>query len=70
LGSLTLSAGDRQRQQSWLISEALFGDRLHPKVEGLVYGSALSPDAGETTAQQCKGFSSPREFVGKTQEDG
>ena len=32
------------------------------KVAGLVYVSALSPDAGETTAQQYKG-SRPPEFV-------
>lgn len=29
---------------------------IHPNVVGLVYISALSPDAGETTAQQYEGF--------------
>ncbi|MEP9390278.1 alpha/beta hydrolase [Mesorhizobium sp. KR9-304] len=41
-----------------------------PKVAGLVYVSALSPDAGETTAQQYEGFSGPPEFVIETQADG
>ena len=36
---------------------------VHPKVAGLVYVSALSPDAGETTAQQYGGFTTPPEFV-------
>lgn len=43
---------------------------LHPNVAGLVYVSALSPDAGETTAQQYDGFSSPPEFVLDIGEDG
>ncbi|HEY6629831.1 MAG TPA: alpha/beta fold hydrolase, partial [Rhizobiaceae bacterium] len=43
---------------------------VHPKVEGLVYVSALSPDAGETTAQQYEGFSGPPEFVIETEADG
>ncbi len=29
---------------------------VHPNVAGLVYVSALAPDAGETTAQQYEGF--------------
>lgn len=40
------------------------------KVAGLVYVSALSPDAGETTAQQYQGFTTPPEFVIDTQSDG
>ena len=40
-----------------------------PKVVGLVYVSALSPDAGENTADQYKGFSNP-EFVIDTEADG
>lgn len=40
------------------------------KVAGLVYVSALSPDAGETTAQQYQGFTTPPEFVIDTQKDG
>lgn len=42
---------------------------VDPKVVGLVYVSALSPDAGETTAEQYAGFSAP-EFVIDTQADG
>lgn len=40
------------------------------KVAGLVYVSALSPDAGETTAQQYIGFTTPPEFVIETLPDG
>lgn len=43
---------------------------MHPKVAGLVYVSALAPDAGETTAQQYEGFTSPPEFVLDTGPDG
>lgn len=43
---------------------------VHPKVAGLVYVSALSPDAGETTAQQYEGFPPPPEFVIDTHADG
>jgi pimeloyl-ACP methyl ester carboxylesterase len=43
---------------------------VHPKVAGLVYVSALSPDAGETTAQQYEGFVTPPEFVIDTAADG
>jgi pimeloyl-ACP methyl ester carboxylesterase len=32
--------------------------------------SALSPDAGETTAQQYSGYTTPPEFVIETEEDG
>ncbi len=42
---------------------------VDPKVVGLVYVSALSPDAGETTAEQYIGFSAP-EFVIDTRPDG
>ena len=40
-----------------------------PKVVGLVYVSALSPDAGETTSEQYTGFSAP-DFVIDVQPDG
>jgi len=40
-----------------------------PKVVGLVYVSALSPDAGETTSEQYTGFSAP-DFVLDVQSDG
>lgn len=43
---------------------------VDPKVAGLVYVSALSPDAGETTAQQYEGFTTPPEFVIDAQKDG
>jgi len=43
---------------------------IHPNVAGLVYVSALSPDAGETTAQQYDGFTSPPEFVLDIAADG
>jgi pimeloyl-ACP methyl ester carboxylesterase len=43
---------------------------VHSLVRGLVYVSALSPGAGETTAQQYEGFSTPPEFVIETGSDG
>lgn len=43
---------------------------VHPQVRGLVYISALSPDAGETTAQQYDGFTTPPEFVLDVGADG
>lgn len=43
---------------------------VHPNVAGLVYVSALSPDAGETTAKLYEGYTTPPEFVIKTTGDG
>jgi pimeloyl-ACP methyl ester carboxylesterase len=43
---------------------------VDPKVVGLVYVSALSPGAGETTAQQYAGFTTPPEFVIDKLPDG
>lgn len=43
---------------------------IDPKVAGLVYVSALAPDAGETTAQQYAGFPAASEFVIDAQADG
>jgi len=43
---------------------------VHDKVAGLVYVSALAPDAGETTAQQYTGFAPTPEFVIDTSSDG
>lgn len=40
------------------------------RVAGLVYVSALSPDKGETTAQQYEGFAPAKEFVIETTKDG
>src|SRR5690606_25977834 len=42
----------------------------HPNVAALVYVSALSPDAGETTAQQYDGFAPTPDFVIDVGEDG
>ena len=43
---------------------------VHPNVAGLVYVSALAPDAGETTAQQYEGFAPTPEFVIDVGDDG
>lgn len=43
---------------------------VHPKVAGLVYVSALVPDAGETTAKQYEGYPAATEFVIDTGTDG
>jgi pimeloyl-ACP methyl ester carboxylesterase len=43
---------------------------VHPNVSGLVYVSALAPDAGETTAQQYEGFAPATNFVIDVGEDG
>ena len=43
---------------------------VHPNVAGLVYLSALSPDAGETTAQQYEGYPAASEFVIDAGADG
>ena len=43
---------------------------VHSNVAGLVYVSALSPDAGETTAQQYEGFAATPEFVIDVSDDG
>ena len=42
----------------------------HDKVAGLVYVSALAPDAGETTAQQYKGYPTASDFVIDVSPDG
>jgi pimeloyl-ACP methyl ester carboxylesterase len=42
----------------------------HPNVAGLVYVSALAPDAGETTAQQYEDYPAAAEFVIDTGADG
>jgi pimeloyl-ACP methyl ester carboxylesterase len=43
---------------------------INPNVAALVYVSALSPDAGETTSDQYTGFTTPPEFVIDTLPDG
>ena len=43
---------------------------VHPRVAGLVYVSALAPDAGETSTQQYEGFAPTPDFVIDVAEDG
>jgi pimeloyl-ACP methyl ester carboxylesterase len=43
---------------------------VHPNVAGLVYVSALAPDAGETTSQQYEGFAATPDFVIDVVDDG
>ncbi len=43
---------------------------VHANAAGLVYVSALAPDAGETTAQQYEGFAPTPEFVIDVGDDG
>ena len=55
---------------SALVTPGSGPERVAKHAAGLVYVSALSPDAGETTAQQYDGFTSPPEFVLDIGEDG
>jgi pimeloyl-ACP methyl ester carboxylesterase len=71
----TRRALDRQDGPAVLVGHSWGGTVIteagvHPQVRGLVYVSALSPDAGETTAQQYDGYTTPPEFVIETGEDG
>lgn len=71
----TKRALDRQSGPTILVGHSWGGTviteaGIDPKVAGLVYVSALSPDAGETTAQQYEGFTTPPEFVIDVQKDG
>jgi pimeloyl-ACP methyl ester carboxylesterase len=71
----TRHALDRQDGPALLVGHSWGGTVIteagvHPKVAGLVYVSALSPDAGETTAQQYTGFAATPEFVIETTSDG
>ncbi|MEN7536660.1 alpha/beta fold hydrolase [Aurantiacibacter flavus] len=71
----TKRALDRQDGPTVLVGHSWGGTVIteagvHPKVSALVYVSALSPDAGETTAQQYDGYTTPPEFVIDTQADG
>ncbi len=64
----TRRALDRQDGPTILVGHSWGGTiitetGLHPNVAGLVYVSALVPDAGETTAQQYEGFAPTPEFV-------
>lgn len=71
----TRRALDRQDGPAILVGHSWGGTVIteagvHPKVSGLVYVSALSPDAGETTAQQYEGYTTPPEFVIDQTPDG
>lgn len=71
----TKRALDRQDGPSVLVGHSWGGTVIteagvHPQVRSLVYVSALSPDAGETTAQQYDGFTTPPEFVLDVGADG
>lgn len=71
----TTRALDRQDGPAVLVGHSWGGTVIteagvHPKVVSLVYVAALAPDAGETTAQQYKGFPAASLFVIDTQPDG
>ncbi|MBB3035088.1 alpha/beta fold hydrolase [Alteriqipengyuania lutimaris] len=71
----TKRALDRQDGPAVLVGHSWGGTVIteagvHPKVSALVYVSALSPDAGETTAQQYDGYTTPPEFIIDTHTDG
>lgn len=66
---------DRQNGPTILVGHSWGGTVIteagtHPQVVGLVYVSALAPDAGESTAQQYQGFAPTPEFVIQVQKDG
>lgn len=71
----TLRALERQDGPAILVGHSWGGTviteaGIDAKVAGLVYVSALSPDAGETTAKQYEGFAPASEFVIETTKDG
>lgn len=66
---------DRQHGPTILVGHSWGGTVIteagvHPNVVGLVYVSALAPDAGESTAQQYQGFAPTPEFVIDIGKDG
>lgn len=66
---------DRQAGPAILVGHSWGGTVIteagtHSNVVGLVYVSALSPDAGETTGQQYSGFAPTPDFVIETHKDG
>jgi pimeloyl-ACP methyl ester carboxylesterase len=66
---------DRQNGPTILVGHSWGGTviteaGMHTNVVGLVYVSALAPDAGESTAKQYEGFAATPEFVIDTQKDG
>ncbi|MGB0218551.1 MAG: alpha/beta fold hydrolase [Sinimarinibacterium flocculans] len=71
----TRRALDRQDGPTILVGHSWGGTVIteagvHANVAGLVYVSALIPDAGESSAQQYEGFAATPEFVIDTHEDG
>ena len=73
--SATKRVLDRQDGPAILVGHSWGGTVIteagvHVNVAGLVYVSALAPDAGETTAQQYEGFAPTPEFVIETGGDG
>jgi pimeloyl-ACP methyl ester carboxylesterase len=71
----TKRALDRQNNPTVLVGHSWGGTVIteaggHPNVAALVYVSALSPDAGESSAEQYTGFTTPPEFVLETLPDG
>jgi pimeloyl-ACP methyl ester carboxylesterase len=71
----TKRALDRQDGPAILVGHSWGGTviteaGIDPKVAGLVYVSALAPDAGETTAQQYDGFAPAADFVLDKSGDG
>ena len=71
----TQRALDQQNGPTILVGHSWGGTVIteagtHSNVVGLVYVSALAPDAGESTAQQYQGFASTPEFVIETHKDG
>jgi pimeloyl-ACP methyl ester carboxylesterase len=66
---------DRQQGPTVLVGHSWGGTVIteagvHPNVASLVYVSALSPDAGQTTGQLYEGYQTPPEFVIETTLDG
>jgi len=71
----TTRALDRQDGPTILVGHSWGGTVIteagvHRNVAGLVYVSALSPDAGETTSQQYEGFAPTPDFVIEVGDDG
>ncbi|MBM0105190.1 alpha/beta hydrolase [Steroidobacter sp. S1-65] len=71
----TDAALDRQNGPTILVGHSWGGTVIteagtHKNVVGLVYVSALAPDAGESTAQQYQGFAATPEFVIETHKNG
>ena len=71
----TRRALDRQDGPAVLVGHSWGGTVIteagvHANVAALVFVSALSPDAGETTAQQYAGFAPTPKFVIETHESG